>query len=107
MKRVGQFHQTFADEKKEIPCDEKAEATSRDLENPREHLPLCQRLPREFLQADRTQDAVFVLGDAFAAEVVPAYRALGGGFARGMIEAMLLGQGHFRVESVNQGVSEF
>lgn len=50
-------------------------------------------LPRLLAQTDGAQKAVVVLGHAFATEEMPALRALDGGFARGMIEAMLLGQG--------------
>jgi hypothetical protein len=73
-----------------------------------EWMPPRARRSRRLAQTDGAQKAVIVLGHALAAEEMAAFRALGGGFARGMIEAMLLGQGrHGRVESVNQGVSVF
>jgi hypothetical protein len=55
------------------------------------------RLPGHEAQTDGAQDAVVVLGDALAAKEMAALRALGGGFARGMIQAMLLGKGQHGV----------
>jgi len=43
-------------------------------------------------QTDGAKDAVVVLGDALATEELAALRALGGSFAGGMVEAMLLGE---------------
>jgi hypothetical protein len=54
-------------------------------------------------QTDGAQDAVIVLGDALATKEMAALRALGGGFARRVVEAMLLGQGRHGLVSGLEG----
>ena len=55
--------------------------------------------PRNFHQARGAQEAFVVLGDAFAAEEVPAFGALRDRFPGGVIQAMLVGQGKHGVRS--------
>jgi hypothetical protein len=57
-----------------------------------ERRPLHQLSARQFFQAGGTDDPVFVLGNALAAETLPALRAAGHGFAEGMVETTLMGQ---------------
>lgn len=92
VERRGDFQQAFADEKKEIPREQKAEGELRQPEELRKPKPLHQRRSRRFFQADRAQNAVVMLGDAFAAEKLFAFGAAGDGFARGVIEATLMGE---------------
>jgi hypothetical protein len=92
VERVGQFQQTFADEKKEKPGEQNSERELREAENFGENKSLREGLARQSFQAGGTNNAVIVFGDAFAAEALQTFRATGHGLARGVIEATLMGE---------------
>ena len=98
MERCGNFQQAFADEKKEIPRDKKPENKLRDTKNLRETKSLRQRRARQFFQADGAQHPVVVFDDALAAEKLFAFGTARDGFARGVIEATLVGQFHLQLQ---------
>jgi hypothetical protein len=90
VKRVGQFQQTFADEKKEKTGNHHSEGALREPENGGESEALRKRPARQFLQTGGANNAVFVFGDTFTAEESLAFRAARDGFAHGMVETALM-----------------
>jgi hypothetical protein len=97
MKRVGQFHQTFSNEKEEKPGDQNSQGALRKPENCREGESLSKRLARQFFKAGGADNAIIVFCNTLTAEKLVAFRTACDGFARGVIETALLR------ESLHQG----
>jgi hypothetical protein len=72
---------------------EKAGETQSGAGQNAERMPALSDVPGSLAQTGGAEDAVVMFGDALAAKEVAALRALRDGFARGMIEAMLMDQG--------------
>jgi hypothetical protein len=69
-------------------------------QHPREGAARFVRLDGQLAQAVGANHAVIVLGDAFAAVKVAAFRAACDGFAKRMLEATLMNEGgHYRISA--------
>src|SRR6185312_15071483 len=101
----GDFQQGLADDEKEKPRERQRGRALREPERFEERGALGERRAHQFFQAGGTNDAVIVLGDAFAAEKARAFRTARGRLAQRVIEAALLQKvgcrgSHFRKSRV-------
>jgi hypothetical protein len=92
MERCGQLQEQLSEALEHQPCHNDAGNAGAGSDDCAQAAMWPVGLVDQFYKAGGANDAPFVFGDTFPAEESPALRALGGGFAAGVVETSLPGQ---------------